>query len=236
MTEGLVAHNISFQRPARGETDHRVLDRICVHLKPGQATLVQGATGAGKTTLLYLLANLMRPTEGEITADGDPVSRWTAKHRDRWRRRVGIAFQQARLLNHLTVLENIYLPLVPCGLRLSAMRQRGVECLALMGIAQFAGERPPSLSGGECQRVAVARALVSNPAYLLLDEPTAFQDNEGVALVCRAVERAKANGAAVFICSHDRRLHASELVDAAYCLEGGRLKPCRSGYTGISSD
>jgi ABC-type lipoprotein export system ATPase subunit len=202
-----------------------VLEGVFLHLQPGRVTLVHGATGAGKTTLLHLLANLIRPSEGEIIADGEPVSRWTAAHRDRWRRTVGIAFQQAYLFNHLTVLENAYLPLVPRSCKLAEIRRRGSECLSRIGIGKLAGVRPPLLSGGECQRVSIARALISDPSYLLLDEPTAFQDDEGVSFVCRAVERARDNGAAVFICSHDSRLRERDLVDAAYLLEDGRLSP-----------
>jgi ABC-type ATPase involved in cell division len=202
-----------------------VLEGIFLHLEPGQVTLVHGATGAGKTTLLHLLANLARPTAGEIIADDEPVSRWTAAHRDRWRQRVGIAFQQAYLFNHLTVLENVYLPLVPRSCKLAEIRRRGSKCLSWMGISKLAGTRPPLLSGGECQRVSIARALISDPPYLLLDEPTAFQDDEGVSLLCRAVERVRDNGAAVFISSHDSRLREKDLVDAAYLLKGGRLTP-----------
>jgi ABC-type lipoprotein export system ATPase subunit len=233
MSAGLVAHNLSFQRFGRGSKARSVLDGIFLRLEPGRVTLVHGATGAGKTTLLHLLASLIRPTAGEIIADGEPVSRWAAAHRDRWRRQVGIAFQQAYLFHHLTALENVYIPLVPRGVKLPEMRRRGSECLSKMGIATLAAARPPLLSGGECQRVSIARAIVSDPPYLLLDEPTAFQDDEGVSLVCRAVEKARDNGAAVFICSHDARLRGTELVDAAYRLKGGRLVPGSQQIQGI---
>jgi ABC-type ATPase involved in cell division len=105
-----------------------------------------------------------------------------------------------------------------------------------MGIGKLAGARPPLLSGGECQRVSIARALISDPSYLLLDEPTAFQDDEGVSFVCRAVEGARHNGTAVLICSHDSRLRNKSLVDADYFLENGRLSPDSPQIQGPGTD
>jgi ABC-type lipoprotein export system ATPase subunit len=236
MRVGLQAQNVSFQRPGRDGIAQPILDRVSIHVGPGQAALIHGATGAGKTTLLHLLVNLMRPTAGEILAEGEPVSRWTAKHRDRWRRKAGIAFQKTYLLNHLTALENVYLPLVPRQFDAAALRRRGLDSLSQLGATRFAGTRPTSLSGGECQRVAIARALVSEPAYLFLDEPTAFQDDAGVRLIFQAIKHAKDKGAVVFICSHDHRLREAELIDATYHLEAGHVRPCSSQTERTATD
>jgi putative ABC transport system ATP-binding protein len=204
----------------------RVLDGVDASFLPGEVTLIAGPTGSGKSTLLHLLGGLLRPTEGTVFAGDEPVSRWTAGHRDRWRRDVGIALQDPHLLPGLSALENVILPLVPRGATLAELRAAGRGALEAVGAGDLAGSGSGALSGGERQRVGLARALVSRPGYVLVDEPTAHQDPGGVALVVAALEAARARGAVVVASAHDPRLLEAGLGGSLLRLTDGRLEPC----------
>lgn len=200
-----------------------MLRHIDACFEGGELALVTGRTGAGKSTLMHILAGLIRPTRGRVLADGRPVSRWNSRHRDAWRRGVGIVFQQLCLLEELTLLENVMLPLVPRISSVSTLRRRGMEMLTALDLECCSGERPATLSGGERQRVALARALVANPDFILADEPTAFQDSDGVSRIMALLEMHAATGAVVIVCSHDVRLWQERQFEARYHLTEGRL-------------
>ncbi len=107
----LVCENVSVYRRRSDGTEQAILRHVEASLNGGEGILISGKTGAGKSTLLHLMAGLLRPSQGQITANGQPVSRWNTSHRDLWRRQVGIVFQHPHLINELTVLENVALPL-----------------------------------------------------------------------------------------------------------------------------
>ena len=203
---GLACRDVSLVRAGPSGEPRTVLDGVSAAFRRGRVSLVAGPMGAGKSSLLQLLGGLLRPTAGEVLADGEPVSRWTAGHRDRWRRGVGYVFQQTHLWADLTGLENVLLPLVPRGGRLSALRARSNETLDRLGALDLAPRRVRELSGGERQRVALARALVTRPSFLLVDEPTAHQDEEGVGLVLETLASAVEWDAVVVVASHDPRV------------------------------
>jgi len=190
----------------------------------GQITLVSGNNGVGKSTLLHLLVCLLRPTRGEVLAAGQPVSRWSAAHRDHWRRRVGIIFQQDYLIDHLTVLENVFLPLVPQDGGPRQWRARAMEQLARLNAAEFAGRPAGLLSGGQRQRVSAARALVASPDYIVADEPIAHQDLEHARGLGRQLREAADRGAVVVVAAHDRHVDAWLAVDRHLSLEDGMLQ------------
>ncbi|OQX05066.1 MAG: hypothetical protein BWK76_27955 [Desulfobulbaceae bacterium A2] len=222
--ELLAAQDLCLERGAAREGS-RLLDRVSLTATADAPVLITGATGAGKSSLLHILAGLQRPTSGEVWAEGQPVSRWLAGHRDRWRQRVGIVFQHALLLPDLTALENVMLPLLPHEHRLEMLRQRARQALTRCRIDHAAARPARLLSGGEAQRVALARALVVQPDWLFLDEPTAHQDNDGVAVVLDCLHEAARRGAAVMVVSHDPRLAEAPLFAQRYHLAGGRLSP-----------
>ncbi len=221
VASGLFCQRLTFSRPGAGV----VLNKIDAVFGDGQMALVTGRTGAGKSTLLHLLGAMLPPTSGEIWADGQPVSRWPASHRDVWRRKVGFVFQHLHLRSDLTVKENLLLPLVP---RLG--RDAGAACgietlLERLDLAALGGERLQTLSGGQRQRVAVGRALAVAPAFLLLDEPTAFQDDEQTGRLLTLFAETAARGACVIISSHDQRLRAAQNIFQQYRrLHHGRLE------------
>jgi len=217
----LQARGVGFVR-AGGKT---ILDTIDLAADAGAITALAGPTGAGKSTLLHLLGGLLRPTTGEILADDNAISRWTAAHRDRWRRRVGLLFQHAELIGDLSAAENVLLPLVPRPGNLATKEAAVRHALEELEVATFADQAARDLSGGERQRVALARALVGRPEVLLLDEPTAHQDDARSARILEVVGAARDQGAIVVVASHDPRVLEAGLADQVRQLEGGRLRP-----------
>ncbi|MET8002682.1 ABC transporter ATP-binding protein [Nonomuraea glycinis] len=153
----------------RGTNALVAVHEVTCALRPGDQVAVMGPSGSGKTTLLHLLAGLDRPTAGRI---GWPV------FDDRPRGRIGVVFQGPSLLPPLNVAENVALPLFIAGLGDTEARQRALTALAAIGLADLAGSLPEELSGGQAQRVAVARVLAAEPRLIIADEPTAQLDSD----------------------------------------------------------
>jgi len=224
MKAGLACRSLDFAWPGRPATGRKVLTAINATFLPGTITLITGETGAGKSTLLHLLAGLLRPTAGEVRADGRPVSRWPGSHRDRWRRQTGIVFQHLALVPDISTAENLLLAMLPRGIPWSRMqasiRSQLIEA-DLEGLARTpAGE----LSGGQRQRLAVARAMVAAPRFILADEPTAFQDDVHAQGIIGQLQRAVEAGAVAVVCSQDPRFKSSAAVHKRYDLADGRLQ------------
>ncbi len=224
MKQGLECRRLSFNRLFPDGSEKPIICGLNAAFAAGHLAHIAGETGAGKSTLLHLLAGLLRPTEGEVLADGQPVSRWVATHRDLWRRKVGIVFQSDRLVGDLSALENVYLPLIPRGYRMFDCRALAVDALVRLRAGALADEKVSRLSGGERQRVAIARALVSKPPFILADEPTAHQDRESAVAVIETLRAAAAGGAVVIVTAHDARLLAPGIMPHRYRIEGGRLR------------
>ncbi|MEJ2164341.1 MAG: ATP-binding cassette domain-containing protein [Desulfobacterales bacterium] len=225
MDSALVCQNISLLRRGWDGRPRVVLNSINAVFRCGQVNFISGPTGAGKSTLLHLLAGLLRPSQGQVLADNLPVSRWNTAHRDRWRRKVGIVFQHPRLINELTVLENVVLPLIPRSSSLSRLRQRGYEALEKLGISHLAGQPAFALSGGEQQRVSIARAIVSQPEILIADEPTAHQDETAAAAIMNEFTQWKRPETITIIAAHDARLREhSQFADRKFELRDACLQ------------
>lgn len=217
---GLTCHELSFQRPG-----HIVLHGVAAAFEAGRATLVMGATGAGKSTLLHLLGGILRPTSGEILADGQSVSRWPEFHLEAWRRQVGLVFQHLHLLPDLTVLDNVLLPCIPRRSSWTQWTQAALDLLARLGLSPLAHQPLGQLSGGQRQRVGLARALIVRPRFLLLDEPTSFQDDTQTQGLLTQLAESTDQGACVVVCSHDPRLRSAHTLFAKkYHLDQGRLE------------
>jgi len=225
MCLSLVCQNVSLYRRRADGSEQAILKHIDATLTAGEGALISGKTGAGKSTLLHLLAGLLRPSQGQITANGQPVSRWNTVHRDLWRRQVGIVFQHPHLINEFTVLENVILPMIPRGTSLPQMRKLAWEALDAIGISHLAKQKVPSLSGGEQQRVSIARAIVSRPAILIADEPTAHQDDEGAALIIEKFAGWKLPHTIMIVAAHDPRwAQYGKFADKHFLLEDGGLR------------
>jgi len=225
MGSALVCQDITLLRRGWDGSPRTVLKSVNAVFSAGQVTLISGLTGAGKSTLLHILAGLLRPSQGQVLADNCPVSRWNTAYRDRWRRKVGIVFQHPRLLIDLTVLENVMLPMIPRISSIARLRQHGYEALEKLDISHLAGQPAFMLSGGEQQRVSIARALVSQPEILIADEPTAHQDEAGAAAIIQRISECRRPGSITIIAAHDARLVGhGKFADRQFELKDGSLK------------
>ena len=160
----------------------QVLKGIDLHINKGEIVSIVGPSGAGKTTLLQIIGTLDKPDSGSIVIDGIDVSNLSkAKLSDFRNRHLGFVFQFHQLLPEFTALENIMIPAFIAGSSQSEAKERAMELLKFMGLEDRASHKPNELSGGEKQRVAVARALVNKPAVILADEPSGSLDSKNKA-------------------------------------------------------
>jgi putative ABC transport system ATP-binding protein len=208
---------------ALGEARVRALDGLTFELAPGTFTAIVGRSGSGKSTLLNLAAGLDRPTSGEVFLSGQPLSRLGDDEITRLRReRVGVVYQFFHLLPTLEVRENVALPLLLEGVPESQALARAAALLAEVGLEPRARARPHTLSGGELQRAAVARALVHEPALVLADEPTGNLDTRSAAQVVDLLASlVRRHGATLVLVTHSPE--ASSAADRVITLSDGRV-------------
>ena len=160
----------------------QVLKGIDLHINKGEVVSIVGPSGAGKTTLLQIIGTLDRPDEGSVVVDGIDVSKLSQRKLSDFRNQhIGFVFQFHQLLPEFTALENIMIPAFIAGKSRKEAKARAEELLDFMGLNERAHHKPAELSGGEKQRVAVARALVNNPAVILADEPSGSLDTKNKA-------------------------------------------------------
>ncbi len=199
-----------------------ILRDVTFHLPERSFQFLSGPSGAGKTTLLRLLFLSLKPTRGLITIFGKDRARITRLELPHLRRRIGVVFQDFRLLDHLTTYENVALPLRVRGREEAGYRSDVTELLKWVGLGERMHVLPPVLSGGEKQRAAIARALIEQPQILLADEPTGNVDPPLARRLLRLFIELNRLGTAVVIATHD--LGLMEQVDARrMILSGGRL-------------
>ncbi len=184
-------------------TDAEILRDVSVTLDAGGFYFLTGVSGAGKTTLLKIIYLGEPPTRGEVTLFDTKVSAADRATQTALRRRIGIVFQDFRLVQHLTVRDNVAMPLRIAGAPEREIRENIAELLNWMGLEDKLDAHPASLSGGEQQRVAIARAIVRRPDLLIADEPTGNVDDEIAMLLVRFFERINKLGTTVLIATHD---------------------------------
>jgi cell division transport system ATP-binding protein len=200
-----------------------VLRDISFAIEPQSFQFLTGPSGAGKTTLLRLILMSLRPTRGFISLFGQDVSQLRKDEISAIRRRVGVVFQDFRLLDHLTTYENVALPLFVQGQEDRSYRAQVVELLRWVGLGDHIHAYPPVLSGGEKQRAAIARALIVQPELLLADEPTGNVDPTLARRLLRLFMELNKSGTSVIIATHDLAL--MDQFDSAkrFVLGEGRL-------------
>jgi cell division transport system ATP-binding protein len=183
-----------------------VLRDVNFHLRPGSFHFLTGPSGSGKTSLLRLLFMSIQPTRGNIQILGQDASRIVPARRANLRRRIGIVFQDFRLLDHLTTWENVALPLRVTGKHLSDYEEDVTDLLQWVGLGDRMHSFPHVLSGGEKQRAAIARAVINKPELLLADEPTGNVDPQMARRLLRLFIELNRLGTSVVIATHDHQL------------------------------
>lgn len=202
-----------------------VLSGVDVLVAPRSSLAVTGPSGSGKSTLLHILAGLIRPTAGQVLFEGRRIDHLSERERAELRlARLGFVFQFGELVPELTVLENVELPLRLAGSSLRDARQRARTLLGELGVAEHADKRLAEISGGQTQRVAVARALVNDPAVVIADEPTGALDDVNSAVVLRLLlDAVRRHGAALVLATHDPAV--ARYCDQVLALAEGTLVP-----------
>ena len=186
----------------------QVLRGVNLHIDKGEVISIVGPSGAGKTTLLQLIGALDRPTSGSILFNGRELASMSDKQLATFRNRhIGFVFQFHQLLPEFTALENIIIPALIAGRSRSEAEKEAMELLGIMGLQERAGHKPSELSGGENQRVAVARALINKPALILADEPSGSLDSKNKEELHKLFFELRARyGQTFLIVTHDEEL------------------------------
>ena len=218
----LEAKNVSRGFPMPGGETYMALKGVDLYAPTGKLTILKGRSGSGKTTLLNILSALDEPTGGEVILNGKKINGMSENARAKLRRKdVGYVFQSVALIPMMTALENVEFSLRLVGYK-GDRKARAMECLRLVGLAQRAGHMPQEMSGGEQQRVAVARAIAHKPKVLFADEPTgALDTNTGLQVVKIFKDLCATEGITIVMTTHDTGL--MDIGDAVYELEDGEM-------------
>lgn len=204
------------------QKDSAALEDITLKIPKGDFVYITGPSGAGKSTLLKLLYGAERPNRGQILIDGQNLTRMSPARISLMRRRMGIVFQDFKLLSTRTIYENVAFPLEIQGKKRFEISKKVYQTLKLVGLEHKLQRYPLELSGGEQQRVAIARALVVDPLVLLADEPTGNLDLDVTMEILEIFRGANARGTTVLLATHDREM-IRRFPRRLIVLEAGRL-------------
>ncbi len=220
----LEARNLSKRFPIAGRADVEVFRDLTFELRAGEIVALIGPSGSGKSTLLHLLGTLDKPSAGEVTIEGKNVAAMKDIELSAFRnRRIGFIFQFHHLLPEFTALENVAMPAMISGQPFEEARGRAAELLGDAGLSERLDHRPSMLSGGESQRVAVARAFMMSPAIILADEPTGNLDSHNSDILFNLITNlSRKHNQTFLIATHN--LDLARQADRTIHLESGELK------------
>ncbi len=207
-----------------GEVDVHAVQGISLEILPGEFVAIMGASGSGKSTLMNLIGCLDRPTSGRFDLDGIDISTLDRNAlADIRNRKIGFVFQGFNLLSRTSALENVEMPMLYSHQHIPAQeqRQRALDALELVGLAQRADHHPNQLSGGQQQRVAIARALVNQPALLLADEPTGNLDSQTSIEIMGVFQKLNDQGITIVMVTHE--LDIARYTKRTIVLRDGRV-------------
>ncbi len=200
------------------------LDDISLSIEPHKITVLRGPSGSGKTTALSIVGAMTKPTSGRVEVFGKEITslpeRFLAEIR---RTSFGFIFQHFNLIRGVTALENVMVPAYPSGEKHGALRARALDLLGLFNLAGKASSKVEWLSGGEAQRVTIARALINNPEIIIADEPTAHLDTKLSQEFMEIVADLNRQGKTILIASHDPLMYDSTLVERVIEFRDGRI-------------
>ncbi len=209
-------------------SDSAALERISLHIEPKEFVIIVGPSGAGKSTLLKLLTREEKPTTGKIIVGGIDYERLKDKDVPRLRRRIGVVFQDFKLLPNKTVYENVAFALEIIGISTKEIRHTVPRVLDIVGLKGKGKSMPLELSGGERQRVAIARAIVRQPKILIADEPTGNLDPKNAWDVIRVLEKINKYGTTVLLTTHNQDI-VNKLKRRVITIEGGNIVSDHAG-------
>ena len=210
--------------------EFRAIRGVDLTVEPGRVTVLKGPSGSGKTTLLTLVGCLARPTSGRVRLGDRDISGLSERFLTDIRRHTfGFVFQQFNLIRGMSVLDNVIVPALPTGRRYGDIKARASALLARFDLADKTAAEAEWLSGGEAQRVAVARSLVNDPQVVIADEPTANLDSPLSERFLAMVEDLKGEGRTILIASHDPLVCTAPVVDTVVEMRDGRVITGGSG-------
>ncbi|WP_106787913.1 ABC transporter ATP-binding protein [Acidaminococcus fermentans] len=211
-----------------GDTIVYALNHVTVNFEQGKFTSIVGPSGSGKSTMMNILGCLDRPTSGEYYLEGKNIANYTDDELARTRnRRIGFVFQSFNLLNRLTAVENVALPLIYAGVNLEERTKRAEQALTNVGLGSRMYHKPNEMSGGQRQRVAIARALINNPAIIMADEPTGNLDTKSTLEIIDIFEKLNQEGKTVIMVTHEPELAA--MTQRILVMRDGRLTEEKEG-------
>ncbi len=208
----------------RGKNVVRAVDGITFKIREGEFVAIMGPSGSGKSTSMNLVGSLDVPTKGKIYLDGEDISKLTESDLAQIRgKKIGFIFQSFNLIPNLTAMENVALPMVFQGMDVETRRKKAEELLNRVGLHERENHYPNELSGGEMQRVAIARSLANDPEVLLADEPTGNLDTKNGKIIMEFLEKMNNEGKTIIMVTHDPDL-AQEYAHKVYWLKDGKLE------------
>jgi len=213
---------IAFRNVTKKYGAHLVLDRVSFEIQPNEFVLLKGPSGSGKSTIVALLIGAEKPDQGIVELDKVVVNDMDEDTLQLYRRKVGVAFQDYKLLPRKTVFENVAFAMEVCGEPNELIERRVPEVLEKVGLLQFQDKFPEHLSGGEKQRLAIARALVHNPRLIIADEPTGNLDEANVRGIVTLLKKLHGEGATILMTTHDP-LVQSLVGGRTLTIEDGRI-------------
>jgi len=194
---------ISFRNVTKKFGPHLVLDRLTFEIQPNEFVVLKGASGTGKSTIVALLIGAQKPNQGAIEVDNMMVNEMDDSTLQLYRRKVGVVYQDYKLLPKKTVFENVAFAMEVCGESNEEIHKRVPKVLEKVGLLQFQDKFPEQLSGGEMQRLSIARALVHHPRLIIADEPTGNLDEGNIRGIMKLLKKLHEEGATVFVTTHD---------------------------------
>jgi putative ABC transport system ATP-binding protein len=206
------------------------IEGVDLFIDSRKATALKGPSGSGKTTLLSILGCMARPTSGRITLQDREITSLPERFLTEIRRETfGVMFQQFHLIKGLTALENVMIPAYPNGEKYPALKKRAMALLDLLNLPGKALAKVEWLSGGEAQRIAIARALINNPAVIIADEPTAHLDTRLSREFMEIMRQLKKEGKTILIASHDPIVYESDVIDRIVEMRDGKMVSAGDG-------
>lgn len=220
----ITLHDIRKVFNAGKSNEFIAVEGVNLSIEARKATVLKGPSGSGKTTLLSIMGCMARPTSGRVTLNDREITSLPERFLTQIRRATfGFMFQQFNLIKGISALENVMLPAYPTGEGYSFLKKRAIDLLGLLNVAHKASSKVEWLSGGEAQRIAIARALINNPSVIIADEPTAHLDTKLSMEFMEIMKQFQGEERTILIASHDPIVHESDMIDRIVSMRDGKV-------------